>query len=94
MNPLRKEIFWEIDPQKLDLDINKAIVIERILSFGNMEELKFLMSYYSTKTLLEVIKKTGYLDPKTFEFVISFFHIKKEEMKCFSRKQLVPKHWN
>ena len=94
MLPLRKELFWDIDFNKLDQDIHKRIIIERVLSLGNLNEFFFLLNTYNTKTLVNVILKIGYLDPKTMSFVVSYFNINKNELKCYTRKQLTAPHWN
>jgi hypothetical protein len=93
MIPIRNEILWDIDPRTLDPDKNKGILIERVLSYGNLEELKFLFSYYGIDIIKQTVKNTGYLDPKTMEFVISYLNINKEEMKCYLKKQSAIQHW-
>jgi len=94
MIPVRKEILWELDPLKLDLQKNKALIIERVLSFGTLEELKFLIHYYGLEIIRQTIKNIGYLDPKTTEFITTYLGVKKEEMKCCIKKQSATQHWS
>lgn len=94
MLPLRKELFWDIDFNKLNSDTHKRIIIERILSLGNLNEFHFLLKTYNTKELISVILQIGYLDPKTMSFVVSFFNISKNKLKCYTQKQSAPPHWN
>ena len=94
MIPVRTEILWDINLKTMDPDKNKAIIIERVLSYGNIGELKFLFIYYGIEIIRQTVKNIGYLDPKTFEFVISYFNINKEEMKCYIKKQSARQHWS
>jgi hypothetical protein len=94
MIPIRKEILWDLDPLKLDPDKNKALIIERVLSYGTLSELIFLFSYYDLKTIRQTVKNTGYFDPKTFEFITTYLNIYKEEMKCYIKKQSAIQHWS
>jgi hypothetical protein len=94
MLPFRKELFWDIEYEKLDIGKHKRIIIERVLSLGNLEEFFFLLNQYDIKALLNVIKQIGYLDPKTTSFVVSFFKIDRKELRCFTKKQLTETHWN
>ena len=94
MIPVRNEILWDIDIQTINPDKNKVIIIERVLSYGNLEELKFLFKYYGISIIKQAVKNIGYLDPKTFEFVISYFNINNEEMKCYIKKQSAIQHWS
>ena len=94
MLPLRKELFWDIDFNKLNSDTHKRIIIERVLSLGNLNEFHFLLKTYNTKELISVILQIGYLDPKTMSFVVSFFNISKNRLKCYTQKQSTAPHWN
>ncbi len=94
MLPLRKELFWDIDFVKLDPDKHKRIIIERVLSLGNLDEFKFLLNTYNTNALENVISQIGYLDPKTMSFVVVFFNIPKDKLRCYTRKQSTVQHWD
>lgn len=91
---IRKELFWDVDQAGLEMELNKSLVIERILSFGNLSELKIIFDYYGPETISTTVKRLGYLDPKTLAFVLSFLRIPKKEMKCFIKKQSGPQHWD
>jgi hypothetical protein len=94
MLQLRKELFWDIDFSLLDLDSHKRLIIERVLSFGNLDEFFFLLKTYDTQALVSEITQIGYLDPKTMSFVVSFFNINKSELKCYTKSQSTERHWN
>lgn len=94
MKPLRKELFWDIKNRTVDADTHKQLIIERVLSLGNIEEFKFLLNHFSQEEIKQSIKSAGYLDPKTLSFVLSFFDLDKEDLKCCSNKQSAEKHWN
>lgn len=90
---LRKELFWDINFDQIDFNENRLLIIERVLNFGNIEEFKAIVAYYGRDTIKEAVRKAGYLDPKTLEFVVSYFNLKREEIRCFSKKQLRQPHW-
>ncbi|MBM3436427.1 MAG: hypothetical protein FJY07_09465 [Bacteroidetes bacterium] len=91
---IRKELFWDIDFNKLDQTLNKRLIIERVLSYGNLSELKTIYQFYGKDVITEEIKKAGYLDPKTIAFVTGYFGIKREELKCCIKKQSDSPFWN
>ncbi|MCF8365834.1 MAG: hypothetical protein K9H16_08635 [Bacteroidales bacterium] len=94
MLPLRKELFWDIDFNKINLLTHKRIITERVLTLGNLDEFFFLLDAYDRQTLVDEISQIGYLDPKTLSFVISFFNIDKNQLKCYTRIQSMIQHWN
>ena len=85
---------WDLDYVKLDPIKNKAVIIERVLSYGNLGELKFIFNNYSLKIIRQTVKNIGYLDPKTLEFITTYLSVNKEEMKCCIKKQSAIQHWS
>ncbi|MBU2025726.1 MAG: hypothetical protein ABIC19_02815 [Patescibacteria group bacterium] len=66
-NKLNK-YFWDVDLKQIDEKNNYFFIIERVLNFGNEEAVKWVRKTYSSKNLLEVIKKSRNLDKKTRNF--------------------------
>jgi hypothetical protein len=93
MLPFRKELFWDIEFFKLDPEIHKRLIIERILTLGNLDEFHQILKIYNEQTVIDIIHQLGYLDPKTLRFVISYFKINKNELKCCTKKQSTVIHW-
>jgi hypothetical protein len=91
---IRKELFWDVNLTELDREKNKSLVIERVLSYGDLSEIKILFDSYGKDTITDVVKRLGYLDPKTFAFVVGYLRIPKKEMKCFTKKRLNPQYWD
>lgn len=91
---LRKEIFWDLNYDSLDMIKNKRIIIDRVLNFGNISEFKHILSFYGKSVIRNEVKKVGYFDPKTLQFVLSFFNLKKEDLLCYTRKRSSRAHWN
>lgn len=94
MLPIRKELFWDFEFEKLDIEKHKRIIIERVITLGNLDEFFFLLKVYNSKTLVNEIQQIGYLDPKTVSFVSKFFNIDKNNLKCYTRKLSAKAHWN
>jgi transcriptional accessory protein Tex/SPT6 len=91
--PVRKELFWDVNINNLDMILHKRLIIERVFTLGNLKEFRTIMEYYGRETVREEIKNVGYLDPKTFEFAVNFLKIPKKEMKCYILKQSRQQHW-
>ncbi len=50
----RPELFWDVDPKTIDPQKHARYIIERVLDFGEINELEWLFHYYSNQQ----IKKT------------------------------------
>ena len=92
--PLRKTLFWDVDYDQLDLEKNKVYIAQQVLNYGTLEEFKLLMDYYGEAQFVEAICQVGWLDPKTFAFVTSYFHLPKTALKCYTKNRLNQAHWS
>lgn len=54
---LRPSLFWDVDPKTIDFKKHTRYVIERILDFGTIEELRWLVHYYSPRTIKRVLNE-------------------------------------
>jgi hypothetical protein len=79
---LNKALFWDVDPEKLDWQKNRLLIIQRALVRGGMNDVKNIMRIYSRDDMIVVIKSCKDLDKVTHNFCINYFNIPKEEMNA------------
>jgi len=91
---LNPSYFWDIDFSKIDLTKNKRLIIERIISFGNLKELNIIIDFYGENEIVNTICNLNYIDNKTLNFYSIFFNLPKNKFKCFIRKQSTIQHWS
>ncbi len=91
---LRKTLFWDINPEQLNAQTSEILIVERILTRGNMFEFKQLLKFYSTRELSQIVLKIGYLDAKTLNFISGYLNIPKENFLCYKKKLSNPAHCN
>ncbi|MEK6839640.1 MAG: hypothetical protein AABX72_01755 [Nanoarchaeota archaeon] len=65
MIKLRQALFWDTDPQRIDLKKNAQYVIERIADFGNDQEARWALDFYDKTLLRKVVTKSRCLRPRT-----------------------------
>jgi|APSaa5957512622_1039677.scaffolds.fasta_scaffold177729_1 hypothetical protein len=63
-----KKYFWDCDFKDLAMDKYAFFITERILNFGNMDSLNWLLDRIDRDFLKEVVKKSRNLDKKTRNF--------------------------
>ena len=84
---LRKSLFWDVPANALDLEKNRRLILERVFSRGNLEEFRLVNQHYTVEEIKESVKKIGYLDNKTLQFISKTYQIKIVDFKCY-RKNL------
>jgi len=90
---LNNAYFWDVDINKLDEEKSKRLIIERVLNYGNLHEIKLIKKFYGTKEIRAILCKLNYIDPKTLNFVSLLFKLPKTKFKCYTRKQLTNQPW-
>lgn len=62
---LRQSLFWDVDPKTIDLKRHARYVIERVLDFGNDDEVRWLWSQYGPKSIREVAESSRDIHPQS-----------------------------
>jgi hypothetical protein len=75
-----------MDRNKLDLQKNKQLIVERVIQRGSRSDLQFILSYYGKQEAGELLKQVPWLNEKDMAFVNVFFDIPFSEMKCYAKK--------
>ena len=52
---LRRSLFWDTNPARIDIKKNASYIIERILDFGNDQEVRWLWKTYPREVLKSVV---------------------------------------
>lgn len=82
--------FWDTDPTTIDVESKAAYVINRLLQWGRVEELKWLKQYYGLEALKVVVRHSRELSAKHGNFYALIYGIPPEEVICLqtgSRQQ-------
>ncbi len=91
---LRRSLFWEYDMNNFDFYEMKSIVVQRVIERGLPEDYYAMFNLYGIRGVKEIVKTLPYLNPKDMSFVCALFNIKKEDLKCYTQRQLRLQHWN
>jgi hypothetical protein len=91
---LNKAYFWDVDIAKMNDEKSKRLIIERVMNYGNLHEIKMVKEFYGIKEIKSTLCNLNYIDPKTLNFVSLLLHVPKTKFKCYTRKQLTNQLWN
>ncbi|MDI9480740.1 MAG: DUF6922 domain-containing protein [Syntrophomonadaceae bacterium] len=77
-----RAIFWDTEIEKIDLEVNKSKIIERIINFGDEHAYKWLWKVYSEETIRSEVKSNKNIDKKAAHMLANVLGIPKEEIIC------------
>lgn len=91
---LPKVLFWDFDFDKIDWNRSYKTVIERVLDKGAPEDWKEMIEFYGKENVVNALKRDiTFLTDMTMGAVCKYFQLSKEELKCYTKKQLHKGHW-
>ena len=91
---ISKSLFWDVDVSEIDYEKNATQIIERVLTRGSLEDWFAIKAYYGLERLKSEAIAIRYLDKITLNFCSVFFHIPKENFKCYNTPQSYQQLWN
>lgn len=78
-------LFWDSDPEKINYQKNAPAVIQRILEFGNPDQVRFMLEKYDRQIISRTLKKCRNLTSKSANFWADYFDLPKEEILCLNK---------
>ena len=82
-------LLWEYDLSNFDWWKSRKIVVQRIIERGWLSDFYAAFNMYGgVEGFREIIKEIPSLSGRDLNFVCNAFNLNKEELRCYTRKQL------
>jgi len=86
-------LFWDVVRSKLHWEKNKSFIVQRVLEYGLYKDWKLIQQQYGLKQIGELCKELRSIDDKSVNFISLLTGVPKESFRCYTTKQLMPRHW-
>ena len=73
--PYTYRYFWDIDPAQLDADGYPTYVLERLLEYGDLPSVRWMLEHFSRQEITNVLQISGRLSPLSANFWALYFGI-------------------
>lgn len=85
---LHRRLFWDMVYDKIEWHPSYRTIIQRVMERGTEKEWEELILFYGRKKVVKTLKEEiNYLPDHIIEAVSQYFHLKPDELKCYTRKQ-------
>ena len=91
---LRRTLFWDIDPDKIDYHKHARFVIGRVLTRGNLDDWLELRDFYGLDRIRDETLQIRYLDKVTLSFCEVVLKTPREKFRCWSAEPSIRKLWS
>ena len=88
-------LLWDQDLSTFDWWKGRYLVVQRVIERGRPEDFCAAFKMYGgIKGFREIIKYVPYLSPKDMNFACVYFELNKEDLRCYTRRQLRERLFN
>ncbi len=91
---IRKELCWDCQFDKIQLDEHSDIIIQRTVDFGTWEEFEKAVEYYGEESFIDSLMNNTELSERGVYFASHYFGKKLTDFKCYIRRQSIPIHFS
>ena len=91
---LRPSLLWEYDLSAFDWQTMRDVVVQRVLGRGRRDDYYAMLNMYGLDGVREALRNVPYMNDKDMNFACHTFNLKKEDLKCYKRKQSRQQHFN
>lgn len=84
---ISQRAFWDTDFSKLDKDLHKTFIIERVFNYGKWNDILHVISYYGEKDVTEILLNAEFLTEEGLDLASAIFKLNKNRFKCYSNKR-------
>ncbi len=85
-----KQIFWDVDFEKIDYETNANWVIVRVFERGDVPDIRHCRKYYGDEKIKEALLNAKFLMLKTLYLASAIIEKPIFEFKCYKSRQLNP----
>lgn len=70
LTPNLLKYFWDCDKSKLDFNVYQSYILNRLMQYGNLEAIKWILNNYEREYVVNYLAKKGKntLDRKSYLF--------------------------
>uniref|UniRef100_A0A7C4X8N8 DUF6922 domain-containing protein n=1 Tax=candidate division WOR-3 bacterium TaxID=2052148 RepID=A0A7C4X8N8_UNCW3 len=83
-----KKYFWEIDSKDLDLQEYRIYVVRRILEYGDVKAVAWLLKNFKKSELKDVLINCRGISRKSANYWAIVLGLPKEKVRCLNRSSL------
>ena len=88
LTKLSQYLFWDCNVNKLDPNIDKKMILERVFSRGTEKDEREVFCFYGKEVIKNTVPKIKYFDKKTLNYLSVVLNISKENFKCYKKSLL------
>ena len=91
---LSKHLFWDTPVTSIDIEKNKAFIVQRVLEYGLINDWNLITKWYGVNEIGKIATEFRSLDAKALAFLINITGLSLNDFRCYTMKQSITTHWS
>jgi hypothetical protein len=91
---LSKRMFWDTPIENIHGVEHCHFIIERVMRYGRIADWELIRQWYGPDVLREVVVELRDLEDISIAFLCLVLGLKREDFRCYTRKQSQPSFWD
>jgi hypothetical protein len=79
-----ENLFWDADPDDLDLDKHKTYVVARVLDYGKWKDWQTIKAYYGMNEIKKTAMRLRTLFPQSLSFIATMTNTPEEKFRAYN----------
>ncbi len=84
-----KRLFWDVEKEGVKIQAHRFYIIKRVMDYGNMANVQWMMRTYTADEIREVLKKSRGLSRKSAHYWATYFQVPIKEVECLKAFSLI-----
>jgi hypothetical protein len=82
-----ENLFWDADPDDLDLDKHKTYVVGRVLDYGKWTDWQIIKNYYGIEEIKNTAKRIRTMFPQSLSFIATMTGTPENQFRAYEYLQ-------
>ncbi|MDR3267036.1 MAG: hypothetical protein LBT24_05650 [Tannerella sp.] len=78
-------LFWDANPDDLDLNKHKTYVVGRVLDYGEWSDWLAIKDLYGMEELKNIALRIRTMFPKSLSFIATMTHTPENQFRCYEQ---------
>ncbi len=94
MEGFSPHLFWDTDPDRVDIENNRKWLVRRVLEKGLWSDWKLLLALLGEDKIRTAVQEMRHLEGRAMSFACAVLNLEQSQLKCSIQKSSQATPWN
>ena len=90
---LPRVLFWDVNPEKLDVEKHAPLIIGRVVERGTLSDWHTVRRHYGDARMIKIVTNLRDLHPQAVSLCCAAFSLTRDDFRCCTARPFPPAPW-